>query len=216
MKKHLIAAMLAAGCVLCPAYGQAVGNGDESGTTYAGGSAEEGRFFRHSPDYYKIQDESDVSDEGTAEQEQKIQTKYAFLMSDKSYNYYVDTENVQWKPLPYSSSEYMIDAWLILTPAEFVIIDEPPAKYYLEHYYLRPKTRQVQFLCELEVTERPQNVISERAYNVRNWENLVPGSMEDRIYKELLQLMKKKGYGGKTPPRDSFRDMLEEYLRISL
>jgi len=215
MKKQLIAAILAAGCVLCPSYGQAAWNDDdESETNYANSRAEEGRFFKHSPDYYKIQDENSAEED--AEQEQKVQTKYALLMSDKSYNYYVDTENIRWRSLPYSFDEYMIDAWLLLTPLEFVIIDEPPAKYYLEHYYLRPKTRQVQFLCELEVNERPQNVISEREYNVRNWENLVPGSMEDRIYKELLQMMKKKGYGGKTPPRDSFRDMLEEYLRISL
>ena len=204
MRKKFIAALLTLPCLMWPVASQAAEDD--------GAAQSERRFFQHSPDYYNTQDDEDSD----ASSDEKKQPKYALLMSDNSYNYYVDTENIQWRQLPYSSTEYMLDAWLVLTPVEFFIVDEPPAKYYLEHYYIRPKKRQVQFLCELEVNERPQNVISEREYNVRNWENLVPGSMEDRIYKALMDLMKDKGYGGSTPPRESFRDMLEEYLRISL
>jgi len=86
--------------------------------------------------------------------------------------------------------------------------------YVLEHYYLRPKTRQIQFLCELEVFGRPQNTVSERAYDYRNWENLVPGSVESVIYASTIKVIgewKSTERGHMT-----FSDMLDEYLRISL
>lgn len=86
--------------------------------------------------------------------------------------------------------------------------------YVLEHYYLRPKTRQIQFLCELEVFGRPQNTVSERAYDYRNWENLVPGSVESVIYESTIKVIgewKSTERGHMT-----FSDMLDEYLRISL
>ena len=60
--------------------------------------------------------------------------------------------------------------------------DNMPPKYFLSHYYIRPKTRQIQFLSELEVTGRPDNAITERPYSSLHWENLVPGSIEDDIY----------------------------------
>lgn len=86
--------------------------------------------------------------------------------------------------------------------------------YILEHYYLRPKTRQVQFLCELEVFGRPQNTINERTYDARNWENLVPGSVESTIYEAAIKILGKS----KASERGhmTFIDMLEEYGRISL
>lgn len=86
--------------------------------------------------------------------------------------------------------------------------------YVLEHYYLRPKTKQIQFLCELEVFGRPQNTVSERAYDYRNWENLVPGSVESVIYEATIKIIgtwKSTERGHMT-----FSDMLDEYLRIVL
>ncbi len=87
-------------------------------------------------------------------------------------------------------------------------------KYFLEHYYIRPQKRQIQFLCELEGVGRPQNTISERAYDYKNWENLIPGSIETAIYYGVLDVIgtgkaNAKGYMTAT-------DMLEEYLRISI
>lgn len=87
-------------------------------------------------------------------------------------------------------------------------------KYFLEHYYLRPKTRQIQFLCELEVIGRPQNTISEREYSYKNWENLIPGSVETAIYYGVLDVIGT----GKASSRGhmTFTDMVEEYARISI
>ena len=86
--------------------------------------------------------------------------------------------------------------------------------YVLEHYYLRPKTNQIQFLCELEVFGRPQNTINERAYDYKNWENLVPGSVESVIYAATLKTIGKS----KSSERGhmTFIDMLDEYARIAL
>ena len=87
-------------------------------------------------------------------------------------------------------------------------------KYFLEHYYLRPKTKQIQFLCELEVVGRPQNAVSERAYDYKNWENLIPGSVEFAIYYGVISdigTSKASTRGHRT-----FIDMLDEYARIAL
>ena len=86
--------------------------------------------------------------------------------------------------------------------------------YVLEHYYLRPKTNQIQFLCELEVFGRPQNTINERAYDYQNWENLVPGSVESIIYAATIKTIGKS----KSSERGhmTFFDMLDEYARIAL
>ena len=86
--------------------------------------------------------------------------------------------------------------------------------YVLEHYYLRPKTKQVQFLCELEVFGRPQNTINERAYDYKNWESLVPGSVESAIYNATIKII---GTGKASEKGHmTFVDMLDEYARIAL
>ena len=87
-------------------------------------------------------------------------------------------------------------------------------KYFLEHYYIRPQRRQIQFLCELEVVGRPQNTISERAYDYKNWENLIPGSIETAIYYGVLDVIGT----GKAGSRGhmTVADMVEEYARISI
>lgn len=86
--------------------------------------------------------------------------------------------------------------------------------YVLEHYYLRPKTEQIQFLCELEVFGRPQNTINERSYDYKNWESLVPGSVESVIYAATIKIIGKS----KSSERGhmTFFDMLDEYARIAL
>ena len=98
-----------------------------------------------------------------------------------------------------------------------------PQKYYLAHYYVRPKTQQIQFLSELEVSGgRPDNTVQGRGYQPRNWENLTPGSIEDEVYRGTLASIKKhsdkwsKIFGSSyTGPR-RLRDFIEEYLRISI
>lgn len=86
--------------------------------------------------------------------------------------------------------------------------------YVLEHYYLRPKTKQVQFLCELEVFGRPQNTINERAYDYKNWESLVPGSVESAIYNATIKIIGTRRASEKG--HMTFVDMLDEYARIAL
>ena len=99
-----------------------------------------------------------------------------------------------------------------LNPVDVEVLQHK--KYFLEHYYLRPKTKQIQFLCELEVVGHPQNTVSERQYEYKNWENLIPGSVESIIYKTVL---KEIGTSKATERGHmTFVDMVEEYARISL
>ena len=175
-----------------------------------------------------------------------LQPRFVKLAVDDTYIYYLDKNSVQWKKMPYSTSEYIADVWVRMierTPreldndmatygaenfnAEISLAREQGYQYaaedlqvlrnqayVLEHYYLRPKTKQIQFLCELEVFGRPQNTVSERAYDYRNWENLVPGSVESVIYEATIKIIgtwKSTERGHMT-----FSDMLDEYLRIAL
>ena len=87
-------------------------------------------------------------------------------------------------------------------------------KFFLEHYYIRPKTKQIQFLCELEVIGHPQNTISEREYAYKNWEDLVPGSIESMIYNVTIKEVHRSKADAKG--HMSVADMVDEYLRISI
>ena len=137
---------------------------------------------------------------------------------DNGFTYYLDMQNTRWVPRPYNSSEYMIDAWVRLvenTTGEPVGEDGKirPAKYFLEHYYISPQRHEIMFISELEVTGRPDNAVKERAYDPKNWEQLVPGSIEDALYEAITARM--KGAPGSGTGGMSVRDMIEEYARIS-
>lgn len=108
--------------------------------------------------------------------------------------------------------EVAAERGLAFTPSDVEVLQNK--KYFLEHYYLRPKTKQIQFLCELEVVGHPQNTITEREYDYRNWENLIPGSIESIIYQMTIKEVGKSG--NSEHGHMSFADMLEEYARISI
>ncbi len=180
--------------------------------------------------------------------QKKIKARFIKLLSDDTYDYYLDRNTVRWISIPYSTSEYMADIWIRMieknqtkdenmpsdlydyvneiddeitdAAAKGIVYDEVDVKvlrtkkYFLEHYYIRPKTEQIQFLCELEVVGRPQNAISERTYDYKNWESLIPGSIEFSIYHGVLSNIGK----GKASKRGHMTvvDMIDEYARIAL
>ena len=145
--------------------------------------------------------------------------RYVKIFQDNSYIYMMDMQTARWITCPHTGSEQIIDVWIKLVGnGSGDSASEPysyPSKYYLEHYYIRPDKQQIQFMSELEVTGRPNNAITERSYNAANWENLVPGSIEEEIYHAVVSnakdLVKQKA-NAKTEGRDA----LEEMLRISL
>ena len=149
-------------------------------------------------------------------QEKKEKERYVYLLKDNGFAYYLDTQSLRWIKLPYSETENIIEVWVRLTKVDDDGEYSYPPKYFLSHYYIRPKTKQIQFLSELEVTGRPDNAIKERAYSSQHWENLVPGSIEDEVYHGVLKVMKENKVGGSSENPMSFRDAVEEYLRISL
>ena len=199
---------------------------------------DQNRYLKKSPNY-----------DNNSDKKQVIQpARFVKLLSDDTYDYYLDRKAVRWVNIPYSTSEYMADVWIrmleknpttdqnmpsdlynyinevddeISDAAAKGIIYDPvdikvlrTKKYFLEHYYLRPKKQQVQFLCELEIVGRPQNAISERNYDYKNWENIIPGSIEFSIYHGVISnigtsMASKRGHM-------TFVDMLDEYTRIAL
>lgn len=141
--------------------------------------------------------------------------RYFIISKDKSFTYYMDTENSRWMRCPYKASEYIIDVWVKLvenSEIEAVRNEESKelSKYYMEHYYLRPNSEQLQFISEMEVSNgRPNNDIMERKYSPSKWERLIPGSIEDSIYKGVMRNVIKhdmlKGKESKTSrPIDRF------------
>ena len=166
----------------------------------------------HSDNAAAVDQQEKRNDRKKAERFQKI-------LEDNSFGYYMDTQNAKWIVCPHTSDEHIIDVWIkLIGNGSGDSASEPysyPSKYYLEHYYIRPDKQQIQFMSELEVTGRPNNAITERSYNAANWENLVPGSIEEEIYHAVVSnakdLVKQKA-NAKTEGRDA----LEEMLRISL
>ena len=144
----------------------------------------------------------------------KEKERFQELLRDESFIYYMDTQSIRYIPIP-NRQEKMIDVWVKLKPNSFSDDGDAKAgKYYLEHYYLNPKSKQIQFLCELEVTGRPSNAIKERPYSSQNWENLVPGSVEDDIYHAVVKKAKSSSsIGGVAMPSAS--DVLD-MLNIGL
>ena len=175
---------------------------------------------RRADDWFSKPDEVNAMEKASevekADREKKEKERFVKLLNDNGFEYTLDTKNAHWIPMPHSGNEYIADVWVRLVQTEKDKEYSYPQKYYLEHYYIRPKTQQIQFLCELEVTGRPENAIQERPYKNSNWENLVPGSIEDEIYHKVLQTMKKNHIGGNSSNGMSVRDAVEEYLRISL
>ena len=154
--------------------------------------------------------------ENTSAKKNKGNTKERFqeIFRDNSFIYSMDTQSARYIPIP-NRQDKMIDVWVKLIPNTFSDGDTNAGKYYLEHYYINPKTQQIQFLCELEVTGRPSNAIKERSYSSQNWENLVPGSVEDDIYHAVVKKVKSSsGVGGAMSP--SIKDMLDDYLNIAI
>ena len=136
--------------------------------------------------------------------------RFQEIFRDESFIYYMDMRSARNVPIP-NRQERMIDVWVKLKPNSFS--DEGNAKagkYYLEHYYINPKNKQIQFLCELEVTGRPSNAIKERPYSSQNWENLVPGSVEDDIYHAVVEKAKSSSSigGVEVPSASDILDML--------
>lgn len=175
---------------------------------------------RNADDWFTRPDETKSittqSEESKTKQKDKEEKRFVELLKDNGFTYYLDTKNARWIQMPHSGNEYIADVWVKLVQTDENAEYSYPPKYFLAHYYVRPNTQQIQFLSELEVTGRPDNAIKERPYSMQNWENLVPGSVEDELYHGIVKNMKKNRLGGKSSNGMSVRDMVEEYLRISL
>lgn len=150
----------------------------------------------------------------TADKQEK--PRYTALFQDNTYTYYMDTRTAKWKFLPRSSNEQIIDVWIKLeSNNSYLDRNGKTQKFYLEHYLIRPDKQQIQFLAKLEVTGRPSNTIQERSYSVSNWEDLVPGSIEEEIYNSVMKNTKDLKHE-KADGNSATYDMIEDVFRISI
>lgn len=152
----------------------------------------------------------------TPKSQQQEKPRYVTLFKDSSYTYYMDTRTAKWKLCPRTASEQIIDVWIKLESNDgYLNRSKDKQKFYLEHYLIRPDKQQIQFLAELEVTGRPANTIQEREYSVSNWEDLVPGSIEEELYNAVM-----KNTSGlkheKVEGNSASHDMIEDVFRISI
>lgn len=167
-------------------------------------------------DYGSNSGNGDSTDEEAAERKKK--ERYFEIYRDETYIYSMDKKTAHYTRVPQTIDEKMIDVWIKLTPIEYTPGPEDYSyapKYYLEHYLLRLKYKQVQFLCEMEVTGRPRNDIEEKRYDPRQWERLVPGSIEEVIYHAVLENKGKVHNESKANGTDA-RDYIENTFNISL
>ncbi len=157
-------------------------------------------------------DDSSASSDGVEEE----LPRFVEILRDESFIYYMDRMTARFLNVPHMAKEKMIDVWIKLEPLEFLEGEYTyPSKYYLEHYLLRPKRQQIQFLAELEIAGRPSNEMEKYRYDGSKWENLVPGSIEDLVYHAVL---KNKGLipDESTTDGTSIRDYLENTFNVSL
>ncbi|MBR1552865.1 MAG: hypothetical protein IJ631_02485, partial [Schwartzia sp.] len=128
---------------------------------------------------------SDTENSDASEEEEL--PRFIEILRDESFIYYMDRKTARYLNIPHMAKEKMIDVWIKLEPLEYLEGDYTyPSKYYLEHYLIRPKRQQIQFLAEMEVKGRPSAEVENRRYDGRYWEDLVPGSIEDLIYHAVL------------------------------
>lgn len=154
--------------------------------------------------------------------------RYVLIAKDNRFFYYIDKQSARWIMEP-NSNQKILDVWLKLrsvadsTNTTSLDSAAPIAEeYLLDHYYIRPQSRQIQFLCELEVVGQPSNDIKQNVYSVKNWEDIIPGSVEENIYNAVVSIddsfpqVDNSSTGTGVGLDGQARDFLDRVLNISL
>ena len=159
--------------------------------------------------------EVSTSDNEEADAQEEL-PRFIEIYRDESFIYSMDRKTARIRSVPHMAREKMIDVWIKLEPLEFLENDYTyPSKYYLEHYLLRPKKQQYQFLAEMEVKGRPTGETPNRTYDGRLWESLIPGSIEDAVYHAVMEY-KSEIYDETTANGTGIRDFIENTINVSL
>lgn len=218
-----LTALLLGSCALSPTPGQSLSGGKAALTApvenlLTPAAAEARKKTAEEKAKEKAAKAERKAEKAKEKEEKKKLAHYLYLFSDDGFNYYLDSE-VSCHTYPPVGYEKLLDVWIKILPIGVapdteVLSDQT---YYLQHYLLCPRKTQIMFLSELEVDGRPDNDIQERPYDTRNWENMIPGSLEENIYRECMKRQSKLNQRGdkKTVTR-TVGDILEDTFRISL
>lgn len=153
-----------------------------------------------------------------AKKEKKAPKRFIYLFSDDGFNYYLD-KMASCRTTPPAGFDELVEVWVKLLPLGLAPETEVAdgQTYYLQHYMLWPEKEKIMFLSELEIDGRPDNNIKERPFDGHNWERLIPGSLEDNIYRNCIKYQSKLRKAGKKKGTSAtINDFLENTLRISL
>ena len=159
------------------------------------------------------QQEDALVDEANANKEH-----YFLFAKDDMFSYYMDTRYIKWRRYPFKADEFIVDVWIRIVENDLATafadgkIDYLP-RYYLEHYYLYPAGKEIQFLSEQEISIRPDNDIIERKYSPTNWEPVVPGSLEDTIFYGVTRNMTKYNLIGSKDGKE--RTILDRFHTVT-
>lgn len=151
--------------------------------------------------------------------------RYILIATDTKFAYYLDRESSRWIQEP-NSKQKILDVWLRLVDINDVknpvlgtyMKDAPQGEYLLDHYYILPGERQLQFLCELNVMGQPANDVTQNQYSTGNWEYAIPGSVEDHVYNSIMAIRHeiRNSIGQNEPITQEAADLIERTLYISL
>ncbi|WP_051533343.1 hypothetical protein [Anaerovibrio sp. RM50] len=136
------------------------------------------------PERYKSSSNDDT--------ESKAPSRFIKFAEDENYVYYLDKQDSGWVRRPYTMDKYVIEAWVKMVPYEYAIHDMyspeiDDSRYFLEHYLVDPPNKKIQFMCEIEVEGgRPHNNVTQRKYDHKNWEPLIPESVEDTVFHAVV------------------------------
>lgn len=152
------------------------------------------------------------------------QKRFVLIAKDSRFFYYLDRRSARWIFEPNSNRKIMdvwiqlIDANKVNAPAEKYSNVSPDQSYLLDHYYIRPELRQIQFLCELDVVGQPSNNVTQNLYSVKNWEDIIPGSVEETIFNAVMATKENLvGIDTKSSGMDvQARDFLDRVFNVSL
>ncbi len=151
--------------------------------------------------------------------------RYLLISMDSKFAYYLDRVSARWIKEPDTNAK-VIDVWLRLVDINSLknpvlgqyMKSVPRGEYLLDHYYIKPYTRQVQFLCELDISGQPANNVVQNAYSANNWEYVIPGSVEDHIYNSVMAIRHDipSAVDQTKPITQEAADFIERTLNISL
>lgn len=133
---------------------------------------------------------ADASDAGRQQVvKQEAQDRYVFLYADEEMNYFMDRESSKKIRHPYLD-ESLLDVWVKIAENEHAAYAYPE-RYGMVHYYVRLNKPELQLIETVLVQGKTaQESKPPRPYREKNWKTVVPDTMEEELYRAIVDVYK--------------------------